>query len=223
MIANGTDNNNKNCVEIRSNSSEEGELFGGMSFFHSIEEKEEVIIFQHIQITTSANSTSSAVSRELNVRFDYSFSNIDFFSSYLLIDSLPQDSLGDQSELPLTLYKLVFNIGMTVLPWLWMGYATPRILISESITKQLSLTTGMCSILKQYWTEVYRGILAEFFYMNKSSINHVEVLFEDCIQDGEEGRSEETSKRENDRENVKENENNVILVPLGGKLYLVTI
>lgn len=57
----------------------------------------------------------------------------------------------------------LFHVGLTILPWYWMGFACRRVIVAAGY-----LTADQAS----HWEEFYRGVLAEFFFLNGLGPDH---------------------------------------------------
>lgn len=57
----------------------------------------------------------------------------------------------------------VFSVGMCVLPWYWMGFATSSITISSAIAAAVGISAEDVA----FWQTLYTNVLMEFMYVNK--------------------------------------------------------
>ena len=101
---------------------------------------------------------------------------------------------------------LLFSIGMCILPWYWMGFATKVIEIDERVGR-------FHPSVIDYWTEVYNNVLLEYLYLNRLDFD-IEIRYS----------SDDISIRPGHISNVSFTDKPKVLVPIGGinnNYYLV--
>lgn len=135
--------------------------------FHVRDSEEEIFYFDSIILNPSLSSSQPNyhhLEDGLQVDFVYRFCHDHKFTANLFIANVGVD-------LSLSIYRTLFSIGMTILPWYWMGFASKKVVISDSIAELAQVDPHILS----YWEEVYVHILAEFVYVNKLSFHRVEL------------------------------------------------
>eukprot|EP01039_Chlorochromonas_danica_P007995 gene7995-8817_t len=157
--------NNKNRDEDEEDYSD-GEFQG---LFRVRDSEEEIFYFDSIVLNPSSSSQpnnhhQSHLEDGLHVDFVYRFCHDHKFTANLFIANAGVD-------LSLSIYRTLFSIGMTILPWYWMGFASKKVVISDAIAELAQLDEHILS----YWEDVYVHILAEFVYVNKLSFHRVEL------------------------------------------------
>lgn len=172
--------------------------------FKSSDPEDEIFYFKSISVFNPAED-QTGVSSE--VRFEYSLSNKTNIVSHLVIASkLSADSL-----------PILACIGMCILPWYWMGYATKRIVVEAVTLSSADIT---------FWQYLYDNVLLEFKYVNKIdfsiSISSTESTTESVQSTFSPARSLPNEVFANELESPEihiSDTSNRILCPLGGSLH----
>eukprot|EP01031_Cornospumella_fuschlensis_P026776 gene26776-32354_t len=142
------------------------------NLFEELDPACETICFANIDVDVSIQTGVQVV-----FHFTYNYLDDDplVFKSKLVIEHI-------QLKLDIEAYRVLFSIGMCVLPWIWMGFATRRIVISRAVAQLAELSDDMLV----YWREVYAHILAEFVYVNRLEFDEVDLQFEPYVKGTEE-------------------------------------
>lgn len=112
-------------------------------FFHELDESEECLYYNYFQIINVDKDHTEVV-------FEFNFNNDVKFNPSMKV-ALPTEYINE---------FLVFNIGMCLLLWVWMGYGCQHICINMSkmyINKRVI----------EYWEEVYYKVMLEYIFVNK--------------------------------------------------------
>ncbi|RYY84194.1 hypothetical protein EON63_09730 [archaeon] len=140
--------------------SEEGDTLEGL--FAELDPDCEVFFFDDIEVDVSIQDGLQVI-----YHFRYVGQEEHRFKSKLFIQHV-------QLALNTAAYRTLFSIGMCVLPWFWMGFATRRVVISARTAQLAELTEDMM----RYWREAYAHILAEFVYVNRLNFDEVDLQYE---------------------------------------------
>ena len=79
-------------------------------------------------------------------------------------DSFYINKVYDDLEKSPRFFRMIFSIGMCILPWYWMGFACKSIVLEEDATRGL-----MNDDMLKFWDTLYNNVLLEFMYMHKLS------------------------------------------------------
>lgn len=140
-----------NDVDDASNSSEEGELMNNM--FTEVDNQSNDFYFKRIIVQEPTFNDQQYT----QVLFIYSLSDIHEFKSKYVFPGI----LSIDAHLP-----YLFNIGMCVLLWYYMGFASSRIIIE---------CYDMNDEIRLFWEEFYNAILLEFKYKHLS-VGNIELV-----------------------------------------------
>lgn len=141
--------------ELSAGSDSSEDEFG--TFFKIRDTELEKFAFENINISYNAEE------RNLSITFRYSFCQNEIFSIALYLDALECIPFYTFEEL--SFRRICFSIGMCCLPWLWMGFGTPTIVISKTVAEFCMID----NIMLQFWQEAFRNIIAEYQYLNKAA------------------------------------------------------
>ena len=162
--------------------SSEGDLLGDM--FRESSLREEVFRFEDIVLS------------EDQIQFTFSLNHLRFTSDIHLPTSISSVPALEPHR------TLLFSIGMCVLPWYWMGFATKVIEISSKIGK---FHPGII----EYWVEVYNNVLLEYLYLNKLDFD-IEIHYTVDETPMTLGLTSDSPRRDATK----------VLIPIGGKQNL---
>ena len=155
---------------------------------------DETFYFNDIVIYPSNDTNKTTVI------FKYSFSNETDFESLLHIDNLI-----NYNHLP-----ILFCIGMCILPWYWMGFATKNIVIAIETHKLFEIDNYMVN----FWEDFYNNILLEFIYLNRVNFYKINLTYDN--KSSSKPNTEFMDINDNVGVNRSNNINNSVLIPLGG-------
>jgi hypothetical protein len=154
------------------------------SLFKQIDVRDSIFVFENIQII------------EINsIEFTYRVNDIIFHSLLVIPGTLPLQRLPTELQ-----HRILFSIGMCVLPWYWMGFATKIIKIHSNLGT-------FTSTVIEFWSEFYNEILLEYMYLNHLDFD-IEITYTSC--------SHSTSEPI-DTSSITANSSNKVLIPIGGK------
>lgn len=128
--------------------------------FHVRDSADEVFYFERISIDEFDHDA-------LVVQFVFSYCGEDEFTSDLRVDHIGT-VMSDE------LYRTLFDIGMCVMTWYWMGYGCRNIVVSHDVAS----LAGVDERTIGYWRESYNNILAEYIYENKLSFHSVNLTYQ---------------------------------------------
>lgn len=153
-----------------------------------------------IDLFSNSTVPSSVINQtETIVRFQYTYSHEHVITSNFYI---PWD-ISDRMDDPI-LRKCLAFIGMCVLPWYWMGFATKTILISSVIPLEDSDIP--------YWQTLYDNILAEFMF-----VHHLNFRVQIKLDSDKSAHKYEPKATKNAGPFPRDsNDCSAILLPLGG-------
>ena len=156
------------------------------------------------------------VDKESNkIRFYYSLNDS---SKYCSLLSLDLENYNENSKIQ---KESIFHIGMVLISWMYMGFATPLIIV-----RARPLSSSQLS----FWHHFYENALAEFFFVNRINfINYFSIQVDYNNENENENElndninnnkniidSGDKNKEEKDKEEEEEEENIRVIVPMGG-------
>jgi hypothetical protein len=185
-------------------SDEEGEFDG---LFKEKILEDEVFTFKGVEVRNLTDGTT-----EVSYVFNFSGNSIDLRCRLIVGTSIPDE-----------LYILLLLIGLCMLPWYWMGFATKRIIINSSLTRGL-LTPD----LLEFFNTLYQNVLAEFMFVNKLNypVPRLEVEGDQSLPFTERHEDIEVTTRSACSSIFRsamqmQNSDANVLLPLGGKIVSV--
>ena len=115
----------------------------------------------------------------------------------------------------------VLAIGLCMLPWYWMGFATPRIVVARSALavqvrrrdgSRRSCPVALATEQQRFWNTLYGHVLLEFMYVNKLDwpVPRLEV------EGGGEGEETTATDAAGSASNPPPAADRRVLLPLGG-------
>jgi hypothetical protein len=132
------------------------------NLFGSRDEEDDVFYFRQIRL--HKGHCHDRGMKFTQVQFVYNYANeFDIVSSLYIPYHIDE---GDESHL-----HCVFCIGMCVLTWYWMGFATKNIVVEIK-----SIESNSSSVL-HFWEHFYNEVLLEFQYTNKLT-EPIKILYE---------------------------------------------
>jgi len=118
--------------------------------------------FEDIEVVRSGDELDC----HTEVVFLYRYSDEFHYRSSLHVHS---EVVADQACM-----KILFAIGMCVLPWCYLGYYTDKIVIKAVVASKCCLQEDMLP----FWRHVYEQIIVEYCYINNLAFKSVELSFE---------------------------------------------
>ena len=126
--------------------------------FRIKDDDEDIFYFENMVIS-DYEGVGGGVSQ---VIFEYSLSHEIYFRSKLVLN---QAIDSDKHS------SILFAIGMCSLTWYWMGFATKRIVIEDSVYAHFHISTEVIS----FWTQFYCNVLLEFIFLNRMNAADITI------------------------------------------------
>ena len=145
--------------------------------------------FYFAAMSTKKITASTGVSTE--VTFEFSYNRGRPMHSRMVLGGELDDSHR----------KHLLSIGMCVLPWFWMGFATKRIIIEVE---------GVTDLMIRFFSTLYSNVLLEFCERNATSFPSLERSYEEPSFEPVPVESRTTA------ESLTKPEKSAALIPLGG-------
>lgn len=187
----------------------------------------EVVKMQYLDQKDHENGEDQDSETDLEVLFKprYDEDNGDFyFQEYKLISSkevafifrhgdveiqslmqIPNDEdLQLTHPLSQTLHYLIVNIGMCVLSWFYMGFATSKIIIGHKVSLPIRFIP--------FWKEFYKNVFAEFKYVH--NLHDLDIDIE--VETSEYNIEEQNSSIPMIRNKIDDSNSRRVLLPIGG-------
>jgi hypothetical protein len=178
------------------------------NMFHMKESNEEYLLFHSMQLGFNKDNDAFCV------EFNFRYCEDSWFQSRLFISSIKREDEVEMEDI--VLRRIVFSLGMNILLWFWMGFATDRIIIDPVL--YLSLNINQSSFIS-YWQTFYDNILAEYYYVNKLfqkraviEIEIPDIVYNSLFAPMSFNHTGNISK-------AKQRFHGNTIVPLGGNLY----
>eukprot|EP01038_Epipyxis_sp_PR26KG_P009134 gene9134-12320_t len=176
--------------------------------FKSIDLSFQSFTFHDFLIELDENDvTSSSINFIFHYREDGRIT-IEDEEDIILIESIIKIKRNVVCNSSLIINRSIFNIGMCVLTWYWMGFGTKNIILSNNIIQKCELNQDMID----FWDIVFNNVLLEYLYVNNLTF-HINIIPELPFQSAEDFA--ESSKVGIRIEKITSSPRKVI-VPLGG-------
>lgn len=182
------------------NSDDDGDLVG----IFKVKSTVDTLTFSRLDVYTPS------IDGKIKVTFTYTVGTKNY-SSYFTFEDESVKILAARG-IPLNnqnsfFYTILLSIGLTVLPWIWMGFVTKTIIIKSTVHLNM-LTLDMQS----FWNNLYNSTLIEFIYLHRHIGGVVDILpfqlnFEDY---------DESVVVSNDNYSMDESLESSVLLPIGG-------
>jgi hypothetical protein len=147
---------------------------------------------------------------KIKITFTYSVGSRDYLSYFTFEDEciqvLSSRGVPLNSQNPF-FYTIILSIGLTALPWIWMGFVTKTIIVKSTVHMNM-LTIDM----QKFWNILFNNTLIEFIHLHQHIGGVVDVLpfqlyfedYNDSIIFG------------GNTYNMSESTESTVLLPIGG-------
>ena len=145
------------CISCMANQEENvpTSLFSSLFESSDLQSQNELFIFSSISLSQSDVDTTGT---KASFIFLYPPRRLSMESYTIFPNCSPE-----QIDASVSLKRMVFSVGMCVLPWVWMGFGCKQIILSDSVVQFATLSKDMLD----FWSQFYNLVLLEYMYIHR--------------------------------------------------------